>query len=298
MNAKTIISAIALTAAMSASAQLPAMAPQIDLDFMREAISPAVKVVRTSYFMADAELTQRYSSQTDTVYGYDYSIVFQTPDGFIVPAGTVEPWLTDPRFEEFRNSTEYTPLLNNRSYAPLSRKPVYENLAPKQFEAPTAIGTDTGLAWLETENVPDGLMQAGFVETETKGFMTWFVLPRGQELQDNTDLNIKFSRFTPEFDAKGQCAMNALPPTNGEILGGIYVQPIPGKDGVINLRIAGVLSRTSPRTGAWRLVRIDTQTATPEQPEEVKDETPAAPDNKDGETKSPDKKDTELKPIE
>ncbi|MDO4319413.1 MAG: hypothetical protein Q4C34_02445 [Bacteroidales bacterium] len=290
MNVKTIISALALTAAVSATAQLPSMTPQIDLGFIREAISPAVKVVRTTYFMADAELTQRYSSQTDTVYGYDYSLAYQTPDGFIISEGTVNPWLTDPRFEEFRNSTEYTPLLNNRAYATLSDKPVYENLAPKPLTDMEAIGKDSGLVWFRSENIPAGTIKAGAVKG-AKGFMAWFVIPRDTDLQTNTDLNIKFSRLTPEFDDKGFAKAGTLPITGGEIAGGIYVQPVAGDNGTITLHIAGVLSRTSPRTGAWRLVRIDA-------PGSDATDVAKTDDGKDTGERAGAKTEPELKPID
>ena len=281
-----LIPALAAAAALTASAQFPSMIQQIDQDFLRRAITPAVKVVRTTYFMADAELTQRYSSQTDTVFGYDYSLAYQTPDGFITTVGTVNPWATDPRFEEYRNSAEYTPLLNNRAYATLTDAPVYENLA---MMPPVETAPESGLWLVRSENVPAGYMQAGAADTDTKGFMTWFVLPNGCDIQKNTDLNIKFSRFTPEFDSKGRCAAPALPATTGDIIGGIYVQPVPADNGTVTLRIAAVLTRTTPRGNTWQLAKIDMSG-------QPADETPATePENTND---NGDKGDLDRKPID
>lgn len=258
MILKHISLVLALGTALYAPAQLPSIGAQIDQDFLREAIAPAVKVVRTTYFMADVAMTQRYSASADSVFGYDYSLAYQTPDGFIVSGGTLNPWQTDPQFEEFRNSEEYTPLLNNRAYATLTDAPVYEQLAIDPLNVlDQPIGKDTGLAWWKSGNTPAGHMMTATDSTAgDKGFMAWFILPRDRNLQEFTDLNIKFTRHTPEYGDNGVSSITALPATGGTLIGGLYIIPRPHDNGTVTLRIGGVLSRTTPHSSSWRLVRV------------------------------------------
>ncbi len=236
--ALTIISTLV---ALSSMAQLK-FATETNYDFIRDALRPCVRVVRSSYFVTDREITQRYASPNDSVFSTEFSVAYAVPQGLIVTESAIKPWMHDPMFDEYRESNEYQALLNDRTFTTVSEAPNYQPVQTSEGSFHTPIETsDSTLYVMDVLGINDSTtIECIELKGDIDGFIAWFVETRDMNLFETSDLNIKITQTNLVFN-DGNTAVESpkTPRTMGKILGGLFVVPVTERAGVIEFKIAG-----------------------------------------------------------
>lgn len=277
-----IIAAVAaITASASAQFKLTIPGSKISTEFVREAVLPAVRVVKTTYFVTDSAFSQNYAYKTDSVFGTDFSLGIVTEQGLIVPEKSVCPWKTDERYAPYLNNIQYQPVLHMRTVAVPAAEPQYEVFEQTLGSLATALNSDSALFVLTTDE--ERRMTAPsftIVNEETKGLMVWFMLSSKVDITQSANFDIKVSNATIEFtdapkaDAPEDVASGGalLGSSSSAIFGGVFVVPVVTGPGKVDFQIAGILAADADSKGKWVLYKPimpqvgDTPTDEDEQP--------------------------------
>lgn len=273
---KSIFKTIALTAALAlptgASAQLTGAA--VNFDFVRRAVVPALRVVRTTYDMARADFSESFSMENDTVFGRVHTLGVVTDKGLVVPSEAVMPWLADPNFAYYKNDSTLTPRINDMTASPLGPRAAFTPVKVDEYSVPTPIPagvTDAPLFALTLQPSEEAVLPSGAPAADSvEGIAIWVAVPKGETPATTADLIVKV--VTTDVTFKDGATYASLPPavTGGTLLGGVYLEPSNPSPGVILLTAVGFILPPAGPQSPWRIVRAGVQ------PEDIQPEAPSS----------------------
>lgn len=279
--------AVALTAAsVGAVAQLNL--GRQNNEFIRKAIEPALRVVKTSYNVATRDFSQQFGNHGDSVFGLDYSLAVATPAGMIVSSSVIAPWDNDPNYEYFRNDEDLTTQIHDCTFSVLAPDAAYVPVAVDEFDIPAPMAASLEKSPLYLMNVTNLAPESGLVfatpQETTDGFVIWATVPEGANLATTTDLTIKVENAKLEFDLVEPYVTVKKVATRGRILGGVFVEPVIEAPGLVRLMLRGVLAPPVGPNQGWRVMRVavpptdEVETVTEPVATEPAAETPVDPD--------------------
>lgn len=226
----------------------------VNLDFLSESLSPAVRVVRSTYLVANADLSQKYAAKNDSVFGRDYSIAFIVPGGLVLPESALLPWIGDSKFNTYRDNPAYQPYLHDRTMAFLAPDALYLPLDIESTlgEEIPAGNTSSPLRLVSAELISQSMALETMVPTETtRGFAVWYIALPDTDIDTTTALNVKIESVNVDFNADGSPATINRAFTRGDILGGLFVVPVIESPGLVRFKVAGFLSPGNRADEKW-----------------------------------------------
>lgn len=253
---KAAIALAVLAAAPSLQAQSQLL-KTVNLDFLSDALSPAVRVVRSTYLVANSDLSQKYAAKNDTVFGRDYSMAFIVPGGIVIPEAALMPWAGDPKFNTYRENPAYQPYLHDRTMALLAPDALYQPLDIESTlgEEVPAGNSSSPLRLVSTGSIEGAPALETMVPTETtRGFAVWYILLPDTDIDSTTSLNIKIESVNVDFNADGTPATITPAYTRGDILGGLFVAPVIESPGLVRFKVAGFLAPGSRLDEKWQVL--------------------------------------------
>lgn len=237
--------------------------PKFD-KYITEAILPAISVVRSTYFVADAN-EQRYRAKNDTVFGREYSLCVMTTSGPVFSDCAENPWDFDARFDKYRNNPAYRTRLNDHTLAPADGSGDYkpfvinEELWLKSIPA----GTENSPVLLgqfepATENI--GLATAVPAGAAVEGIIMWFTYDHASDtIADRQRVNVSYEEATLNFGNNSTSVaykpLNA--PDAGDIIGSIFLMPVNTAPGVLELRLGAFVVPPSGQEDSWTVLAAD-----------------------------------------
>lgn len=253
---KKAVIALAVMAAAPAMQAQSQLLKTVNLDFLSEALSPAVRVVRSTYLVANADLSQKYAAKNDSVFGRDYSVAFIVPGGIVIPESVLLPWASDSKFNTYRDNPAYQPYLHDRTMALLAPDALYQ---PLEIEATLGEEVPAGnssspLRIVSVESIDPCMALETMVPAETtRGFAVWYIVLPDTDIDSTTALNVKIESVNVDFNAYGSPATINRAYTRGEILGGLFVVPIIESPGLVRFKVGGFLVPGSRADEKWQV---------------------------------------------
>lgn len=266
---KFIIAAAAALAAVPAHAALPIL-QRTNLDFIRDAVAPALRVVRTTYNIAAKEYTEIYATDNDSVFGRDFSLAVITPAGIVLSESAIFPWKNDSGFQPYSNDETLTPTVHDRTFSKLSSTAIYRPFVKDEFADFIPVGTngnDDIIYSLDFDNSDkEDYINCIRPHETTRGLAIWITVPENLDLNKDTEAQIKIENATIEFDNTSSPAEIKKINTNGTILGGIFVVPVVVRPGLIEFKLAGIIAPPAGPGTSWRVIKLDLPAAEDETP--------------------------------
>lgn len=253
---KIAVAVIALFTAASATAQL---VNRTDLSFVRDALTPSLRVVRTSYDIARKDFSEYFSADNDTVFGRSYTLGVVVPGGMVVSSHALAPWDADPKYEYYRNDETLTTKINDCVMSSLLPDADYRVVEIDEFSTPVPIPevlNDSPVYFIDvTNNIGADALEIMTPDETTNGLAIWVATQEGRSLDSTTDMFVKIENAKLEFDAVNPWATIKKVATKGEILGGIFVVPILKAPGVLQFTVAGFMAPPTGPNEPWRVIK-------------------------------------------
>jgi hypothetical protein len=227
---------------------------------IEDAVGEGLFIVHTSYRLKDkkGKKPQFYGWENQPYFGETLSLGVKTRTGFILDARAVTPWLSDARFDAYRDDNSYEPVVFESRFTSISD--TASSLLNVSKTEPVAGGN----LYLSSDTVfrhrgfpvdnADGLKQ---------GWLVWLVAPDSSDINDN----ILVYRNETEF-RKGHTVYPVKTPSR-PVLGGLFIVPRIEDIGQITFYLCGI---AVDNDGQWQIVRTGISSET-SQPKAVK-ETP------------------------
>lgn len=249
---------------------------------VEEAVRDAIVVAQSEYCLEDKADGQRYGRSDNSYFNRVDFIGCKTEDGVVVGGEVLFPWLSDPDFDKYRNSTKYAPaLLDSLTLTTLDGTRIEQI----PMSGVTALSGDSLLVAVPTPN-PAGLAPG---KANPAG-LNWIVWVReGKEVEGGGSLELSAMKRTVDFDAYGNASVDM--PAGPKCLGGIYVGANVIAPGVVEFSLLGfVMPGASGKAAVYPVSNdFDTEIVIVDEDAEGQEIIEAAPDEDD---------ESELKPLE
>ena len=226
----------------------PASANQ---QLIEEAVREGLFIVRQAYQLEDtaAEPPAYYGRDGKSYFGQTYSVGARLDGGYVIDARLAAPWLEDAHFEEYRNSTQYRPVISKTEYRDITEI-IYHPLA---FRAENRDSVPKGSLCQQQ----DSLFSAGFSLWEEEGLCRgWVVLAVGEKPlseSDSVKVSLLIYRTEVNLEADKQLYEIKAPATSLSVMGGIYVCPVAIGIGQLSFRLAGLVQQIEDK---WYIMGV------------------------------------------
>lgn len=264
MKTLHIIAITAAAAAMTFQAAGQSKAQQLQFkeaekayNTVREAISPALAVVRTSYLVADYDFANFYGFEGDSIFGASYSVAVNTTAGTVLAARAVEPWKSDRNYAPYLDNEQYQPYISSTMFSPLEEKADFKPLMFMDGSLPEPLDCNDGI-FVALTNIAETsqTLECVAYDRPVSGIAVWFYNELASPLSlGNADVNMKFSPCTANF-SPSECT---VPVTNRSFtkspaIGGIFLVPEYPGNGTVVFKVGGFIVPAG-ETDKWVIAR-------------------------------------------
>jgi hypothetical protein len=214
---------------------------------IEEAVRDGLFVVRQSYQLRDSVTAYGWNNLPQ--FGTTYSLGVKAVDGYYLDDKAVNPWQYDPKFDEYRDSKQYTPVISQSDCFQLSdstfRKVTFR-LPPESVESS------------KFQFVTDSLFaNKGFAVDNSDGakagWLVWVVSADSLDKINAEALSLLIYRSELKFEAGKNAYKIDAPTSSKTVVGGIYIVPKIEGIGKISFYLSGIANR---QEGDWRIVRL------------------------------------------
>ncbi|GAP71198.1 hypothetical protein SAMD00024442_1_11 [Candidatus Symbiothrix dinenymphae] len=214
---------------------------------IEEAVRDGLFVVRQSYQLRDSVTSYGWNNLPQ--FGTTYSLGVKVVDGYYLDAQAVTPWLYDPKFDEYRDSKQYTPVISQTDCYRLSDT----TFRKVSFRLPSE-----GVGSSNFQFVTDSLFaNEGFAADNSDGakagWLVWVVSADSLDKITAGALSLLIYRNELKFEAGENTYKIDAPTTTKTVVGGIYIVPKTEGIGKISFYLGGIAHR---QEGDWRVVRL------------------------------------------
>lgn len=226
----------------------PASANQ---QLIEEAVQKGLFIVRQSYQLEDtvAETPAYYGREGKPYFGQMYSLGVRLNGGYAVDGRLLTPWTEDGHFDEYRNSTQYRPVISQTVYRNIEEI-TYQPLAFRR-ESRDTLGKGSVLL------VKDSLFPEGFSLWEEEGICKgWIVLAVGEKpLSESDSVRLSLMIYRTEIKREADKVLYEIksPSTTLSVAGGIYVFPVVTAVGQLDFRLAGLVQQVGDK---WCILTV------------------------------------------
>uniref|UniRef100_UPI0040579DA7 hypothetical protein n=1 Tax=Alistipes sp. TaxID=1872444 RepID=UPI0040579DA7 len=225
-------------AAYSADAQfsLGGLLRSSNQQFIEEALSESVMLIRQEYQLEDTTTMQRYTWNNRPEFGSAENFAVRTTKGYITHRNVVEPWLQDDHYAPYRG-TQLRPVLTRTALRTVKDSLWREVgcIAPTQ-----RVMVDKS----EWDHLSDTLfLSRGLcvepLEGEQEGWLVWLTASDRSDLS-TTKLALVTYRHALALSADKSRYELPDPTTQAEVVGGLYVVPRYDGCGTITFLLQGI----------------------------------------------------------
>ncbi len=226
----------------------PASANQ---QLIEEAVQKGLFIVRQSYQLEDtaAETPAYYGREGKPYFGQLYSLAARLKGGYVIDGRLLTPWAEDVHFDEYRNSTQYRPVISQTAYRNIGEK-TYQ---PLGFRVENRDTLEKGSVLL----VKDSLFSEGFSLWEEEGICKgWIVLAVGEKpLSESDSVSLSLMIYRTEINREADKSLYEIkaPSTALSVVGGVYIYPVVTAIGQLNFRLVGLVQKIGDK---WYILTV------------------------------------------
>lgn len=226
----------------------PASANQ---QLIEEAVEKGLFIVRQSYQLEDtvAETPAYYGREGKPYFGQMYSLGVRLNGGYAIDGRLLTPWAEDGHFDEYRNSTQYRPVISQTTYRNIEEI-TYQ---PLKFRRESRDTLEKGSVLL----VKDSLFSEGFSLWEEEGICKgWIVLAVGEKsLSESDSVRLSLMIYRTEIKREADKVLYEIksPSTTLSVVGGIYVFPVVTAVGQLDFRLVGLVQKVGDK---WCILTV------------------------------------------
>ncbi|MDR3218067.1 MAG: hypothetical protein LBU22_03665 [Dysgonamonadaceae bacterium] len=239
---------LCVVSASSVSAQFLNSSNQ---QLIEEAVKNGFFIIHRTYQLQDTTAaTPAYYTWNDAPgFGDSYSLAVKTTTGYYVHDKAAHPWLYDSKFEEYRDSRQYAPVISASEYKQAGDS-AYISLSCNDCETEAIVKNKVYL-------IRDSLFEnkgfsVDYSNGTKKGWLVWAVSDKPMEEQHTQTLSLLIYRAELLFETGKELYEIQEPASNKSISGGFYVVPEFDEIGQIRFRLTGLLHKENDH---WQVVR-------------------------------------------
>lgn len=219
--------------------------PEQDL-ISRIAIDGAF-IIYQNYQLEDS-LGKFFGRSGNRKFGAESALAFKVKKGYLIYDTTRAPWNHNPHFSQIKNRN--IQILSPTQYSELKKEAMHDSINYNAKELRT-IYPEQIYGMKSDMFFNDGFYVAHHLG-QTDGYLIWYILPPGMDLNTSTKLDIIAMSATIDIsDDRSKEYSISVPQTDGTILGGVFLAPELSSVGCINLIMNGVIIGDAEE---WRLV--------------------------------------------
>ena len=227
---------------------------------IEDAVKDGLFVVRRYYKLQDTTTTEPsyYGWNNLPYFGFTHSLGVKIKSGFYMDDMAGRPWEYDARFEEYRNSARFAPVISDTEYR-LQDDTAYLKLLMDE-RLVSVISNEQVYFVKDTVFENKGFSVDSLVGVK-KGWLVWVITDK--PLQEQPDQAFSFTIYRTELtfeNDRDSYEVRNLE-TDKSILGGIYVIPDNSEIGQITFHIAGMLEK---KENQWNVVPASKKSSTGE----------------------------------
>jgi hypothetical protein len=244
---KLILIALCVITILSANAQRESFEfplKSANQQLVEDAVTDGFFIVHTQYRLKDkkGKDPQYYGWEGKPYFGETVSLGIKTHGGFILSSLAVKPWLTDRRFDEYRDDNRYEPIVYKICYTAVS------DTATAVLPVTNTESLAGGSFYLSTDTV---FHHQGFPTDYSdgvkNGWLVWIVAPEAADSSESILVYRNETEFRKEHN------VYSVKSPSQAVLGGVFIVPRIEGVGKITFYIGGLAVEND---GQWQIVRI------------------------------------------
>lgn len=254
----------------------------VNLDFLRSTLEQNMVIVRSQYLLMD-NAGGYYGYGGDSIFGEVFGVAIKCGRSLVGYRYMLNPWENDYKFESYRESSEYHPMLSAVKVSPVAEQLSYE---PYWYELTSmrqryeANSENNVLCILNDSTAYGSLTYQPAEDEHLRGFIVWVSSDGNGFGTSHGRLKLSFS--SPEVTFTADVSQELDLPGSQKPLAGFYIIPKALPNGMIQLCLSGMAFIKEGEVGKYRICAIDNpvgmmqgtgltpinqQTVMPEQPD-------------------------------
>jgi hypothetical protein len=235
------------------TAQIAGFSISSNQQLIEDAVKDGLFVLHQYYRLQDT------TAATPSFYGWGdlphfgdtYSLAVKTVGGYFSGNQTIHPWMYDSKFEEYRDSRQYAPVISTTEYK-LTDSVAYSPLAFKNI-AFTSVSDNRVYRMQDTATFSGKGLCPDYTVGEKKGWLVWAVSDKPLSESNTQKLSLMIYRSELVFDAGKELYEVKNPSTEKIVLGGIYILPEITGIGQVTFKLLGFLHNENNK---WNVVKL------------------------------------------
>lgn len=207
---------------------------------IEKTVRPGLFIVKRSFQLQDRKSKELFGLNGRPEFGIEYSVGIKTPHGFCVTNQALKPWIYNNSFKKYEG--KYLPVISKSEYVELNKDSSFVEI--DELENEKYILCDSSIYQYESGLFQGQSFKIDTIEGKKKG---WLILLTHSTNTDISDLsNLSFLCQEKEFLVNNTTCNDSLGriPSDGIILGGVFVIPVFKGIGKLELHLCGILSKT------------------------------------------------------
>ena len=161
-------------------------------NFLKLAISPSLFLTSQSFQVSNKEDGKMYGFNGKQEFGESYSVGVKIRDGIVLTEKAVRPWEYDANYDKYRDG--YAPVRYQSHYSETQEEAQYDTLAYDTAEG--MVLAENALYRYPTKAFGGKGLILDTAEGIKEGWFVWVTAKKGQNLQENTQVDYTIYRKT------------------------------------------------------------------------------------------------------
>lgn len=211
---------------------------------VEDAVGDGLFIVTTQYRLKDkkGQNPQYYGWENKPYFGETLSLGVKTRGGFILSSRAVKPWLTDEKFDKYRDDNRYEPIVYETRYTAVA------DTVSAVLPATKTESLVVGNFYFSTDTVFNHQgFPTDYSDGQKNGWLVWLIAP---EAQDGGEHTLVYRNETEYRKGHNVYSIKAPSPA---VLGGVFLVPRIEGIGQITFYLCGLAVENG---GQWQLVRV------------------------------------------
>lgn len=225
-----------------------------EVDLINKIAKDGAFILSQSYQLEDS-VGKFFGLSGNKEFGSESSLALKVKDGYLIYDIARVPWDYNPRYAKIKK--RYTPVLFPSQYSEIGNEARYDSI----FFDNSIISViyPNQIYGMKADTFFNDGFSVGHTIGDTEGYLIWFSIPDGMDLNTSTNLEIASCKISVDItDDRGKEYSIPSPTIGGTVLGGMYVVPQISSVGRVDFIVEGIIIGINDE---WRLVCPFTDTA-------------------------------------